>query len=83
MHLLAVSHGETLHMAHSDLNTLMARNRFPVTVWAFQGNLFSPKAPKLPLEKQGITQRMPNPQSTALNTGKGPLQGRTAGQVSR
>lgn len=28
MHLLAVSHGEMLHMAHSDLNTLMTKNRF-------------------------------------------------------
>ena len=45
---------------------------------AFQGNLFSPKAPKLPLEKQGIT----NPQSMALSTGKGLLQGRTAGGLA-
>lgn len=28
VHLLVASHGETLHMAHSDLNNLMARNRF-------------------------------------------------------
>lgn len=28
MHLLAVSHGEMLHMAHSDLNTLITKNRF-------------------------------------------------------
>lgn len=64
VHLLAASHWEKLHMAHSDLNNLITKQiSFLVAGWAVQDNWFSLKAPKSPLEKQGLTARSLNPQS--------------------
>lgn len=53
MRLLAVSPGEMLHVAHSDLNGKGKEHCFfPVTGWTLQGSLCSPRASKFPLKRQ-------------------------------